>query len=745
MPKIPANARTTDLAQTAQMGRQTGFLSRVGQAVRFAIRGVQPDTWMSPAQPVQPVAQEAFGRRFDYPVGANLVYTPRHTELTTFQQLRALADNCDIVRLCIETRKDQMERQRWKIQRTDGSSSEDDAKAKAIEAKLRRPDGDHSWNTWMRMVIEEMLVIDATSIVPRKTVGGSTAFFELIDGSLIKVLVDDTGRKPLAPDPAYQQVIKGMPAVNYSADELVYRPRNPRVHKFYGFSPVEQLQITVNIAIRRAVSQLQYFTAGNIPEAFASVPKEWTPQQVEEFQKYWDAVIEGTQEAKRQVRFVPGDMKVSQVRDAPLKDDFDEWLARVACYAFSLPSTPFVKMMNRATADTAEEAALEEGLSPLKEWFRDLMNLLIERYLDGSGYEFAWSDEKALDPEQQSKIHVAYLEKGAITINEVRKDLGREPVAGGDVAMVLTRTGAVRVEDAAAPKPAPETEPPTPQHEGDAASGGAPNPADPNNPDDAAEPAKKKVTKAASSEPKPEPIDRNRPEIVAAEERIRKAIESGLDLSREEIVKQIAAAAPEGAKPADIEGLADRLQLEGLARAHDDILGALTDAAKDGGQQGLTQLQVGDEDMTALVNDKAVEFANERAAQLITSDANGGELLAATRDMIRQTVRQAIEEGWSNERLANELQDSYAFSKKRAALIARTETAFADSRGNLAAYLASGVVKDKRWILDPDPCPVCIANAAAGNIPLGDEFPGGVMAPPQHPNCRCDFAPIIEE
>jgi len=31
--------------------------------------------------------------------------------------------------------------------------------------------------------------------------------------------------------PAYQQVLKGLPAVNYSARDIIYRPRNVRAHR----------------------------------------------------------------------------------------------------------------------------------------------------------------------------------------------------------------------------------------------------------------------------------------------------------------------------------------------------------------------------------------------------------------------------------------------------------------------------------------------------------------------------------
>ncbi len=45
----------------------------------------------------------------------------------------------------------------------------------------------------------------------------------------------------------------------------------------------------------------------------------------------------------------------------------------------------------------------------------------------------------------------------------------------------------------------------------------------------------------------------------------------------------------------------------------------------------------------------------------------------------------------------------------------------------------------KRWIDHAGACPQCQANAAQGVIPTGELFDGGVVAPPQHPNCICDL------
>jgi hypothetical protein len=64
----------------------------------------------------------------------------------------------------------------------------------------------------------------------------------------------------------------------------------------------------------------------------------------------------------------PGGATYQPFKEAPYKDDFDEWLARIVCFAFSLPPTWAVRQVNRATAGTAQEVAIEEGLAPIMGW-----------------------------------------------------------------------------------------------------------------------------------------------------------------------------------------------------------------------------------------------------------------------------------------------------------------------------------------------------------------------------------------
>ena len=255
-----------------------GVIQRIVAGTRFVVTGVVPNGWFGAHQPIQPLAQDipgVSGRQYDYPTGVNARTQPKVTDNTisgvSYSQLRELSDSLDILRIVIETRKDQLAAMKWSIV-AKSNRIVSDATIDEITAKLEQPTVEYDWYMWLRMLMEDIFVLDAVTIYPRMTRGGDLYSLDLIDAATIKRVIDDAGRTPLPPDPAYQQILKGVPAVDYTADELIFRMRNPRTNRMYGFSPVEQIVITVNIALRRQMTQLQYFTEGNIPEALASVP-----------------------------------------------------------------------------------------------------------------------------------------------------------------------------------------------------------------------------------------------------------------------------------------------------------------------------------------------------------------------------------------------------------------------------------------------------------------------------------------
>jgi hypothetical protein len=418
--------------------------------------------WFGPLQPVAPLAPpEIAGRQWDFPAGYNLSTLSRPYEPVSFATLRSLADGYDLLRLVIETRKDQVARQAWTIKPRDGFCV-DAANAERIAAAKRflaRPDGAHNFTDWLRMLLEEVFVTDAPALYISRDRGGQLRALLPLDGATIKPIIDPWGRTPqpyfeggtMVYPPAYQQILKGYPAIDYSVRDLIYRPRNVRVNRAYGFSPVEQIVTTVNIALRRQSFLLDYFTEGNIPDSLIGVPENWTPDQIASYQKYWDAYFDGDFGRRRRAKFVPGGVAKTfvQTTEPELKSPFDEWLARIVCFAFSISPQALVQTMNRATAETQKDLAQEEGLAPILNWVAAMIDDVLANEFDAPDLTFCWCNDYPLDPVAQEAILSSYATKGIITINEARSALGRQPLSevAADRAMTLSSAGYVVLPD----------------------------------------------------------------------------------------------------------------------------------------------------------------------------------------------------------------------------------------------------------------------------------------------------------
>lgn len=465
MAVIPSGARITSLAGLAQ---------RLTQTARFVISGVRPDTWFGPFQPLAPMTPDQpgiKGRRWDYPTGINLNYVPRSSEAIGFAELRALADSCDLLRIAIESRKDQMASLEWVIRPREATASKSSSlwhkqgadahpdlpqetkdRIKAITDFFQYPDKEVAWDQWVKSWMEDVFVIDAPSIWRRRNRDGTLYALEQIDGATIKPLVGPDGRRPRAPDPAYQQVLHGIPAADYTREELLYIPWNLRSNHLYGYSKVEQILITVNTSIRRSLFQLNYYTEGSQPDAFMGLPKEWDMSQIKDFQDYMDSLLSGNLATRRHLRFVPSPFDYKETKSPPLKDVFDEYLARLICFTFAIAPDPFIEHVSRGAVEKSHTRALEEGLEPNQRYVKTTMDLVISEDFRSPDLEFKYIENREQDPKQQADIDVAYAKAGIYSIDEVRVARGKPPLGGpAGIPMLATSTGYVPLSALTAP------------------------------------------------------------------------------------------------------------------------------------------------------------------------------------------------------------------------------------------------------------------------------------------------------
>lgn len=758
-----------------------GLIDSVIRGVRYTLSGVSPSTWFGPGQPVQPYAQQVKGRQFDFPVGFNYRITPRGEEAVSFDQLRSLADSYYLLRLVIETRKDQMVKLKSDIRCRDDKKPDasDLTRIAEIKAALRYPDREHTFQTWMRAVIEDVLVIDAPAIEPRKTLTGEPYSLDLVDGATITRRIDEFGRTPAPPDPAYQQILHGIPAVDLSTDDLLYMPRNKRTNKLYGFSPVEQMIYIVNIGLRRDVSKLQYYTEGSIPDMIGLMPEGWATEQIKEFQQYWDSLLEGNTAFRRKARFIPAVEKLEFTKPELLKDQYDDYLVRVVCYAFSVSPNALVQAVNKGTGQTVQEAALEEGLYPLMLWFKDLMDLILAKYFNQPDYEWIWSDEIEEDVVKRATANKLNIEGGVRTINSVKEAEGEDTVPGGDIPFIVTSGGVFLITEEglkpvvggaapggfaptgpapapkltappAAPKP-PQSSAPKPGEAATAGEGPAVEKRGPKVLRTAKAPSARRLALAVGSR-----IER----LLKHEgSRLAHTISNDVpDLSTPSRLKKVAGD-DDAFDEVNAGIVADGIEFGGWSVIVSDMEDALEEVGRDTVRIMLARLGMADNvDAVNRANDAVVEYARTRSAELVgmRRTAEGGlvpnpnasmAITETTRNDIQRLITQAVEDGMTRAELRDAIMEAGAFGADRAAMIAHTELSFANANANWESWKASGAVSKKRWLKSDDHAipDECDLNEEAGDIPLDEPFPSGDMMHPAHPNCECDVAAVMAE
>jgi len=463
------------------------------------IDGVNPGSWASAQNPIRPTLQLGVGlRQWDFTPGINLQFTPRGDQAISFQQLWNVSNSFDLCRLMIEKRKNDIANRAWLIRVVPKAGETKSARLKRessnpdvakVTQLLRYPDGVHRFAQWIRMWVEQMLVFDAPTVFPLRAMDGSLLSLRLISGSTITPLIDDHGFRPMPPSPAYQQIILGIPTANVAGQkqrleftapnrkdwkpgdpsELFYHPKNPRVDSRWGFSPVEQIIVTLSIAANRQQFFRDFYTSGNVPEGLLPMPESWSAQQIKDFQKWFDSILAGNLKMKRRIIMVPDTKREpTMTKNEALTDATDDYLNRLVAFAFGESPQPLVKQVgHQSTAKEGNDQAQASGLEP------DLAHIAgsINDILNAFGYdeiEFVWEDPTEIDPVKKQQNDVAYVNAGIYTRNEVRNDNGDDPrpEPEADILMITTPSGPVPLNaDAAAersqsmtPEPAPDDE-----------------------------------------------------------------------------------------------------------------------------------------------------------------------------------------------------------------------------------------------------------------------------------------------
>lgn len=766
----------------------TRVQNQLYQAPDVTISGMKTTDFPSPLQPVRPLGPpDAQPLGLDMQMGQNLICTPRPDSRYTAADLQALA-TYPLAAMCITNVKNTIGALRWKIQLR-AQPGED---RKAREAKqlkddtifkltdfMASPDGEHDFSDWVDPLLNDMLVLDAGNFLLRRTPDGTVYEWRVLQGAEIMRLVDANGYTPLSPDPAYGQLWNGVVRTYMTQDQLIYRPRHivyrvgNTFSALYGKSPTEDLAEELEIGIQRLRYVKAFYKDGSIPNVLWVVPADASPDVVKAAMNYLNADMSGNLESRRMFRFAQGfrgsdsqkEEYIKQFEEPHLSDEYDDLHTRRVCFGYGTSPQRLLKMQNRSTAQTNQEAAEEEGIAPFRIWVETSINYTLQRKMGFQKYEFKFDISQDPDPTKQAELDATDLGSGIATINEKRIARGWDPrpEPEADKLGKWIATGWVGIDEEPptppapakpglpAPKPQPDDDEPNPPKGGKRKLAKSADGAVILNPN--ADTIRARAAKAALFSKMWQFFHAIKSSIVivgSQTAKMAKADQTDEETKRqiEEIVDAIMAKIPWSSLPSYVQPAIQEASTEGASIGLDQIeraeqTGPMTVSLAPKPVRVITSSVISD------VNQVAMDYARNRGAEMVGMKWVDGELVQnpnaamaitdSTRNMLREILTEAFSREVPMSELAARIQQAGVFSEERAKLIAEQEAKMAMSGGNLEAWKKTGIVKAVLWLLSSlhDDDDECDSNHDAGPVPLGQAFPSGDEVPPAHPRCRC--------
>lgn len=454
------------------------YSSHIGSQIPVPLpRGDDFDSQFGPGFPLGPDPLDPLGlngrtapRRSQYLVAWNLQLADRQTPWT---MLRWLAEDCDLVSRCIQLTQDEQCGFEWGWSFSKGIlqqiMEESGEQSSAAATKIARnkfgadllrvqqffesPDRDEnqSFVDWLQALLWDHLVYDGVAVYPHRNMDGSLRNLELIDASTIKILRDNRGRTPLAPAPAYQQVLYGFPRGefqhdpdggdgDYFSDQLSYFIRRPRNTSVYGFPQVEMVMSLATTYLGRQAWMREEYTGGAMGRVYVKSDfssglgaNSMSLEQLAQYEMQLNDKLSG-QTTRRQMHtlFPPGlDPVFAPQIEEHYKSDYDNWLISQIGSKFGRPPTLLGVQAKAGLSGgkqmegESNQADIYSG-SALTQWIIGLLNTLARRYL-GIGPEITatvltgGSEEDIL---QKAQADASDVNSGIRPRNEVRGERG---------------------------------------------------------------------------------------------------------------------------------------------------------------------------------------------------------------------------------------------------------------------------------------------------------------------------------
>ena len=464
------------------------------------------DTYMSgafgPFAPILPMPIDmpepggegrAGPRRWQYPVGWNIPIGLPGTEgltLVTFQMLRTLAMRFSTLWGMLNLRVKELVGLDWDVGSTKdaqqaaksdkGLARDQSARAKQMVDWFRwhiDPNYTDGFQSWFTAALWDQFIMDAVAVHPLPTrvpgkglFGRGLAHWELLDGSIVRPLIDIHGALPLPPAPAYQIYIWGVPRTDllqvlaldnveeieaimsaadmpinlddlepdgvYRADQLHYWRQTPWTNNVYGMPPVAAALLPIAIGLQRQQWFADFYAEGTVPSVFVVAgPSYNTATQQLQLQNSLNALA-GDVAWKHRIIVLPPDSKALPQKDLSFAKDVDLAIMEYLYPVLQIQPQEIGQMPGGRTSglggskatESMQDTITKQRTQPDRKLWKQRFDRLIQQTFGQTDLEWKWVQfEQAEDELQKAQKEASQLANGQRTIDAIRTDNGEDP------------------------------------------------------------------------------------------------------------------------------------------------------------------------------------------------------------------------------------------------------------------------------------------------------------------------------
>ena len=516
---------------------------------------------------------------------------------------------------------------------------------------------------------------------------------------------------------------------------------------YRGVSPLASAQIRVQTEEYATKHQRDLFLNNARPDALIMSDRTLTQKQKDELQARWEQRHKGVGKSSR-IGLLEGGLKYQQLSLTPIQIDHIESMKFtrddiLTAFKMPKPILAVIDDVNRANSETAKEIFLSETIKPLVAKITEKLNeqLITPEY--GEEYNLGFKDPTPQNKEMLLKEFQAGIDNW-LTANEIRQQLGKEPIRGGDNLLrplTLSPIGSSIIN------------PPTQDNKKRILFGRKSLRARFNlermirgEAKKIKEQLKKKIKKSGSlfftKEKRQQYLEYKNRIINRRTAKFKGKINKIANEQADRFIKTL-----KKLKKDEIKKLGKR-EIRKLFDTKEEnrifseaVLGYYLKVFEDEANDALAMIRVGQRiDMTKAFKEKAapektiLERLRERATFFAKTTNN------TTLNDLSNTLAEGIEGGEGMEKLTERIAGVYSgFNDYRAERIARTETMAVSNDADIEAFRQSEVINGKEWISTTNPCDECDIDGEI--VGLDDSFSNGEDEPPVHPNCGCVIGP----